>query len=88
MAYPFGSWPTWAEIIHTLGTLGVSFKNEQIQISNKKIRAQYFEHKMDGAVIRCEVSFTDSNERLTPEMIRYICNRLQINPRLFGLHLG
>jgi hypothetical protein len=88
MAYPWGPWPSWSEMIHTLGTLGVLFKAEEIKISNRTIKAQYFEHKMDGRVIRCEVSFADENERLTPNMIRYVCNRLEINPRLFGLQLG
>jgi hypothetical protein len=88
MAYPFGQWPTWAEMIHTLGTLGVTFKTEELQVLKRKVKAQYFEHKMDGVTIRCEVCFTNADERLTPQLIRYLCNRLQINPRLFGLHLG
>ena len=88
MAYPLIQCPTLAEIIHTLGTLGVTFKTEEFRVSSRKIKAQYFEHKMDGVTMRCEVCFTDITERLTPNMIRYICNRLQINPRLFGLHLG
>ena len=75
-------------MIHLLGTIGVSYFNTKISVGNKSIQAQYFEHKMDGTTFRCEIKFSDDAERLTPSMIRYICNRLQINPRLFGLHLG
>lgn len=87
-AYPFGQAPTWDEIIHRLGALGVSYKSEVVHIGKKKFHLQYFEHKMDGRNLRCEVSFSDSSERLGPAMIRYICNRLLINPSFFGLNLG
>ena len=89
MPYPFGPWPSWAEIINTLSGLGVRFKDEQLKINGSPpVRAQYFEHAMDGKTIRCEVSFDDVNDLVPPSMIRYICNRLRINPKLFGLHLG
>jgi hypothetical protein len=88
MAYPFGPWPTWSEIIHRLNALGVSYQDEKVLVGKKHFRIQYFEHKMDGKTIRCEISFSDPSERLVPGMIRYICNRLQINPSFFGLNLG
>lgn len=61
----------------------------QMRVSDIEwITAQYFENKKDGKVFRCEVKFDDKQERVMPNMVRYICNRLQINPSLFGLHLG
>lgn len=76
-------------MIHRLSALGIAYKDEQISVgAGGLVRAQYFQHKMDGKTIRCEVSFSDPNERLGPAMIRYICNRLKINPSFFGLNLG
>ena len=48
----------------------------------------YFERIHNGKKFQCPVSFNDDSERLTPIVLRYICRRLKIDPKQFGLYLG
>lgn len=82
--------PTWKEFIEQLEKLHVQCKTTSGKLpgGNRAIEAKYFEHKMDGQVYRCEVAFTDENERVLPSVIKYVLRRLAIHPSLYGFELG
>ena len=54
---------------------------------NKPFPATYFERIYNGNKLQCPISFNDDKKRLTPNTLRYICRRLNINPEQFGLYL-
>ena len=88
MPYPFAPSPSWDEFKEQLRRLGVSFIEEEgLLPGGEVIKAQYFEHVLDGRKLRCEVTISDGEELLTPSMILYVCRRLAISPALFGLEL-
>lgn len=86
MAYPFSEMPCFKDFRETLKRdYGCSF----FEIEEDFVSISYFERTCDGEKLQCPVSFNGSdNDILTPTVLRYVCRRLKINPKPFGLHLG
>lgn len=85
MSYPLTPMPSFSEIRTRLeNEFNCVFKT----IDGGPFPTRYFE-RIDGRKkLQCPVSFNDDNERLTPTVLRYICRRLKIDPKQFGLYLG
>lgn len=89
MAYPFTQALPWKEFLAQLKTLNVQLKHETIRgLQGKIIPVTYLEHKMDGKTFYCELEISALEKCVLPSMVRYICARLKIHPRVFGLDLG
>jgi hypothetical protein len=56
--------------------------------SDLSFTVTYFSRTVDGTVLECLFLPKSDDQRMLPDMIRYICERLQIPKRSFGLTLG
>jgi hypothetical protein len=91
LPYPFAQLPTFAEFRVILEQeFGCEFKQE-FQIINEvndSYPVTYFERDMGGRVLDYVVVFpADINERMSLGLLRSIIQRLEIDPKRFGLTL-
>ena len=85
MAYPFSEMPSFKDFRERLEKdHDCVFKDTE----NDSFPLSYFERIYNGKKLQCPVSFNNNdNDILTPTVLRYICRRLEVDPKPFGLYL-
>jgi len=89
LAYPFIPLPSFDEFILKLKKkYKCEYKTFSIKLNGKTVKIEYFERSYYKKKIKCVVSIENKNDIIPPTLLRSICNRLKIDPKDFGLHLG
>ena len=81
MAYPFGEAPTWAQLLARLEQLGVRYKPYGG-------RNWLLQREVGEDVRHYIPSIGSMTERVTPSVLRPLCENLGLDPRLLGYELG
>lgn len=91
MPYPMIQWPTFTDfrdrLIKEAGCKYLQLPASVAINEGDPNPVFYFERDFEGEVRRYVVAIPDG-ERLAPSTIRSICNRLGVDPAMFGLELG
>lgn len=87
MAYPFVQMPTLDEFVDKALTLGCREHSFEGRVVGPRgpVRVRCLKGNRN---IICVLPDIDGDERLTPTVLRSLCNRLAIDVSHFGLHLG
>lgn len=91
MPFPFSQLPTFAELKTILAReFACQFKSEEVRIEvlNDSYFIHYFDRVVGGRVLSHSVVIDDEGERITPTLLRSICENLEIPLDRFGLELG
>ena len=87
-AYPMQRAIAYFEFLEKLKAVGVEIKESQTRISASEETIKFLEHKKDGAIRRYPLTFAAENEFVQWSVIRSVCSCLELDPALFGLHIG
>jgi hypothetical protein len=90
--YPMSQAPTFAELkqilIDEFDCQFIEGPRVSRRGSDQSFVATYFSRTVDGKAIECIFLPKSDNERMLPDVIRYICESLGIPKERFGLNLG
>lgn len=90
MGYPFVQFPTFREFRERLeNEYNCSFESLERTINNGEIITIFFFVRIIGdRQLRCSIQNFNDDDRIKPSVLRSICERLEIDPIVFGFTLG